>query len=394
MVTSGALDVVMVSFDSSLVTDPQGESRRRHARLAELAGRLRIIAPARPGHPECIEVSPHLLLYPSGSRSTAQFPLDALRVAARLGGPVDLIVTQDPFLTGWVGARLRRRWRVPLLAQDHFTIFDNAAWLAEHPLRNRVLLLLARWVLARTDMLRTVSEVGLQSAVRAGFPAERARALQLGTASASFAQPVGAERLAALRAQLGIAPEAPVVLWVGRNVPQKRLPLLFDSFAQIHAGQPAARLVLVGELPPQVRELAAQRGLAGAAVFAGRVPHDALPAYYQMAALFLLTSAYEGSPRVLMEAGAAGIPAVGAGHGGTRELIVHCETGCFVEDGPALAQRLADRALALLGDPARAAQMGAAAQARALALYSAERYPERWVALWREAAAAGMRGAR
>lgn len=394
MVTAGGLDVVMISFDGSLVTDPQGESRRRHARLAELAGRLRIIAPARPGHPACIEVSPQLQIYPSGSRSTALFPLDALRVAARLGGPVDLIVTQDPFLTGWVGARLRRRWGAPLLAQDHFTIFDNMAWLAEHPVRNRALLWLARWVLARTDMLRTVSDAGLQGAVRAGFPAERARVLPLGTASASFAQPAGPERLAALRAQLGIAPAAPVALWVGRNAPQKRLPLLFESFARIHAVLPAARLVLVGDLPASLRELAVQRGLADAVVFAGRVPFDALPAYYQMAALFLLTSAYEGSPRVLMEAGAAGIPAVCAGAGGTRELIVHGETGWFVEDGPALAQRLADSALALLGDPARAAQMGAAAQARALALYSAERYPERWAALWREAAAAGMRGAR
>jgi glycosyltransferase involved in cell wall biosynthesis len=116
-----------------------------------------------------------------------------------------------------------------------------------------------------------------------------------------------------------------------------------------------------------------------------------MPAHYQLSTLFLLTSSYEGGPRVVMEAAAAGIPAVGTGVGGVSEVIVDGVTGLYIADGLGLADRLASAALSLLKNPARAAQMGKAAQARALDLYNLEGYAERWVSVWRWAVTMGKR---
>ncbi len=101
----------------------------------------------------------------------------------------------------------------------------------------------------------------------------------------------------------------PVVLGVGRLSPQKHFPLLIDAFARVRRDR-AARLVILGEGPDRAGLEALVQSLAIAAdVSLPGFVIDALP-YMRRAAVLALSSRWEGSPNVLVEALACGTPVV------------------------------------------------------------------------------------
>jgi glycosyltransferase involved in cell wall biosynthesis len=76
-------------------------------------------------------------------------------------------------------------------------------------------------------------------------------------------------------------------------------------------------------------------------------------------------------PNAALEAAAAGVPVVAAAHGGLPEMIRDGETGLLVQPGDPRA--LAEGLRSLADDPARAAQLGAAAATDVTARFSGER---------------------
>jgi glycosyltransferase involved in cell wall biosynthesis len=230
--------------------------------------------------------------------------------------------------------------------------------------------------------------------LRRGFTEDRVAALPLATASAAFAERLPDETLRQKRAELGIADDAPVLLWVGYPVPFKRAPLLLVAFALAREEIPETRLLFVGDLARSKQDLpalAASMGSGGAVIFTGAVAHADLPVYYQIADLFVFPSAYEGFGRVLMEAAAARLPLLASGRGGAKELVRDGETGVYLPEHEDLGQQFAAEIVRLLRDPALRAQYGAAAQKLALTEYNADTYPARWVDVWERAAALGKR---
>ncbi len=127
----------------------------------------------------------------------------------------------------------------------------------------------------------------------------------------------------------------PVVLGVGRLVPQKDFATLLRAFARVRARRPA-RLLILGEGPerPALEALAAELGIAADVRLAGRVA-DA-PAYMARAAVFALSSAWEGFGRVLVEALAVGCPVVSTDcPSGPREILEGGTFGPLVRVGDA-----------------------------------------------------------
>ncbi len=103
--------------------------------------------------------------------------------------------------------------------------------------------------------------------------------------------------------------QPPVVLSVGRLDPQKDFETLLKAFAQVRS-QRAVRLMVLGEGPlrPQLESLAQQLGIADSVSLPGFVENPF--AYMRRAALFVLSSRFEGFPNVLVQALACGCPVV------------------------------------------------------------------------------------
>ncbi len=176
-----------------------------------------------------------------------------------------------------------------------------------------------------------------------------------------------------VRAQLGIPPTGPVLGFVGRLTCDKGIPELIDAFDTILAGEPEARLLLVGwfdasedALCPQLRARIESHPRIHCTGFVS----DTAP-YYRAMDVMVLPSWREGFPNVVLEAGATGIPVITTVATGSRDSVVPEVTGLLIPPGDSDA--LSEAVLKLLGDPARRCAMGRAARAWVLEHYPHER---------------------
>ena len=127
-----------------------------------------------------------------------------------------------------------------------------------------------------------------------------------------------------------IGGDVPVILAVGRLAWQKRFDVLIDALAMVRRTR-EVRAIILGEgrfrrdLERQVQRL----GLEDAVSLPGNVPD--VGAWMAHADLLVSTSAFEGSPAVLIEALAAGLPVVATRcPGGSVELLENGEGGALV----------------------------------------------------------------
>lgn len=374
------MHVLMISMDTSLLTQKIGNARARHEIYGAQAGRLSVVVCNR-GSDVVGYQSPTVHTTPTRSRSYVHYLLDGYRIGLRFHQeqPVDLITTQDPFLTALIGLMLRRRIKAPLLIQDHSCLLENPYFAAERP-RHRLLQQLARQTVRLADAVRVVNRQEQSAAVRRG--AQNVCTIPVSTNFERFMQPAADPQKAAWYSRLEIAPGTPLVLWVGRVVPVKNLSMLLKAFARVHAEIPAAHLVIAGG----ERTLCAEAsGLASAVHFPGTVVHDDLPALYQIASVYALASNYEGLPLVLVEAGASGLPAVSTATPGAREVIDDGNTGLLVPIDDERA--MADGLITLLRDPARTVVMGQHARDHVRQCFDEQQLIAQWMGMWRAVAA-------
>jgi glycosyltransferase involved in cell wall biosynthesis len=166
---------------------------------------------------------------------------------------------------------------------------------------------------------------------------------------------------------------APVILGAGRLTRQKDFPTLLRAFALARQQRPM-RLIILGEgrLRGELTQLAQQLGIAEDISLPGHVANP--QAWMAKAALFALSSLWEGSPNVLTEALALGVPAVATDcPSGPREILADGRIGPLVAVGD--AQGLAVAMLDTLESPRPPAALRAAA-AEYRAEISARRYLE------------------
>ena len=158
--------------------------------------------------------------------------------------------------------------------------------------------------------------------------------------------------------------DPPVVLLLGRAVPQKGFDLGLQAFRSVVDQIPAARLVIAGhglsrdELSQQVAAL----GLNGAVEFRGWVAPERVPALINEATVVAMPSRVEPFGLVALQAAHMARPLVGFGVGGLVEAVVNGETGVLVPPGN--VEALADALVNTLADADRARTLGAAGRAR------------------------------
>jgi glycosyltransferase involved in cell wall biosynthesis len=136
------------------------------------------------------------------------------------------------------------------------------------------------------------------------------------------------------------------VLSLARLAPEKRLPMLLDGFAALHAEHPEARLTIAGtgEEEPTVRAHVDRLGLGDVVRLPGFVDPEAAMAEHDVLAML---SVWENCSYALLDAAARGLGVVASDVGGNPEQLPR---RCLVdaEDPTAVAAALATQGL----DPA------------------------------------------
>jgi starch synthase len=232
---------------------------------------------------------------------------------------------------------------------------------------------------------------GMRNDVLAAYPAvdpARVHVVHNGVDTEFYAPDPGTDLVRAL----GIDPDRPYVIYVGRITRQKGLPHLL---AAAHRLDPGVQVVLCASAP-DTPEIAAEVSAGVAALTAERgggvfwiedmLPRRDIVQLLSHATAFCCPSVYEPLGIVNLEAMACGTAVVASDVGGIPEVVVDGETGYLSHYDPARAPEfeagLADGLNALVRDPARAREMGAAGRRRAVELFAWDRIAEETLAIY------------
>ncbi len=227
----------------------------------------------------------------------------------------------------------------------------------------RLFLQIERTLARITDRIITVSPRVRQDLLARGIGRpEQMEVIPVGLNLARFLdRPASPTRL---REKLGLPSDVPLLGIVGRLVPIKDHPTLFQALALLQTHGPAPHLIVAGdgERREALKRLAQDLGLASHIHFLGW--RNDLEAILGELDVVICCSKNEGTPVALIEAMVAGVPVLSTDVGGVGDLIVHGETGWLVPSGnpSALARGIRE----LLAGPEHRAQLVPAARAAAL----------------------------
>jgi glycosyltransferase involved in cell wall biosynthesis len=193
---------------------------------------------------------------------------------------------------------------------------------------------------------------------------------------------------AALREELGVGPEEPLVLFAGVLIPRKGIAELAEAWRRLPPDPPARLLVIGKPVDPVESERITALAAADPRVrHLASVPYERIPDYYRAADIFFFPTRREGFGIVVGEAMAAGLPVVTTRARGVRGVVSEGETAMLADvgDAPALSAHLST----LIRDPALRRRLGAAGRRRIAERFSWEPIVD---ALWdRLTSARGLR---
>jgi glycosyltransferase involved in cell wall biosynthesis len=177
------------------------------------------------------------------------------------------------------------------------------------------------------------------------------------------------------------------VIWLSRLEKIKGGPLALRAFALAAAYEKSLRLSMVGRGPEEaaLRRLAGELEIDSLVTWHGAVPKTAVPQLLAAHDIFLFTSLRDTSGNVLLEAMAAGLPAVTLLHHGAAEIAT-AETALRQELGSraATTQRVAAALIWLAASPELRNRLGQAGRARIQSVYTWDRKAQAMDRIYRE----------
>ncbi|MBI5879386.1 MAG: glycosyltransferase family 4 protein [Chloroflexi bacterium] len=282
--------------------------------------------------------------------------------------PFDIIHAHD-WLVGAAAARLKHRFRVPLLATVHATERGRNNGSVQGGLS--LAISRAEWQLTfeawRVD---TVSRsMATELAAFFSLPADKIDVVPNGVDTSPY-DALEAEAMSAFRAR-HVAETEKLVFSIGRMVYEKGAHVLVEATPAVLARVPHTKLVLAGKgsMLDVLRARADALGIAANCSFMGYIDDAERDAMFKVADCAVFPSLYEPFGIVALEAMAARCPVVASAVGGLAEVVRPGETGLSVP--PMSIGALADAIAITLEDPA-------AAQLRAERAYADVRQHYSW----------------
>ena len=231
------------------------------------------------------------------------------------------------------------------------------------------------------DLTTNVSRAAVERYIRVGAaPKNKIRFMPNGIDTAKFKPNKAAGQR--LRNELGVDNYF-VWLAVGRFEEAKDYPNMLRAFSMIVSKKSDVVLLLVGQgsLMEEVKKLASELKLEDKVRFLG-VRRD-VPDLMNAADAYVMSSAWEGMPMVLLEAGACGLPVVATDVGGNSEVVLNGKTGFIVPPrNPEALAKAMEKMMALPRE--KRLEMGEAGRAYIEANYSLEHVVDQWEVLYKE----------
>ncbi len=256
---------------------------------------------------------------------------------------------------GILGRLAARHAKIPLVVH---TVHGQAFHQYETWWRNQLYIHAERLAGRMSDHIFAVAQAMIDQCVEARVaPAEKYSVVYSGMDMDSFLEAKPEE---SLRRELGIPAGAPVVGKIARLFDLKGHDYLIDAAPAIVREFPEVRFLLVGDglLRETLERKIRHYGLEKNFVFSGLVSPDQVPRYTALMNILVHLSLREGLPRTVVQALAAGVPAIGFALDGTPEVVIPGQTGLLCSPGNVEEVRAAISRL--LRNPREATAMGQA----------------------------------
>lgn len=227
-----------------------------------------------------------------------RFGIAVARFLLRHGGEFDVVHTAAfPYFPLLAAALVRRRHGYRLVA-DWYEVWTRAYWRRyAGRMAGTVGWLIQRRCARLPHRAFCISHLTDRRLLEEGFTGEHS--VLPGLYAGPIDPMLGGER-------------EPLVVFAGRHVKEKRVPLLVRGFAAARHAHPDLRLELYGDGPHRSRaeEVAAELGLGGAVSFLGRRPQADVERAFARASCVATASEREGYGLIIVEAAARGTPSV------------------------------------------------------------------------------------
>jgi glycosyltransferase involved in cell wall biosynthesis len=272
------------------------------------------------------------------------------------------------------------------MSGDFFTGGLARFGLRPNSLLFRAFLGLRNRILRRADRFVAISTVVAEELQAHGVSAGQIERIPNSVDNGRF-HPVNEPEKLALRRQLGLPVEAQIVIYTGRLVRYKGLPLLLRVWQEIVARHENAYLLLVGSggldidnCEAELRDYIAAHQLQESVGLTGNVRNVAQ--YLQAADIFVFPTENEAFGISLIEAMACGLAVVSTAVGGLKDLVDHEQNSLVVEVGN--QQQLQHALETLLCTPALRQQIGLSAYESVQPTYSTPIVMRRFQDLFQE----------
>jgi len=279
--------------------------------------------------------------------------------AKRIIPSIEVAHVHHPFVSGQIALRKCRPHGIPVVFTNHsrYDIFaDTYASFVPRLVRTTMLQKYLKSFASRVDMYIAPS-AGIQEWLAEWGITGRAVVHNNAIDTAPFFSPDNPRS----RSEFGWSSDDIVFCHLGRLGPEKNVGVLVESFIELAAGTPSARLLVIGDGPMResMESSLAAHSLSEKVHFTGAASYDEVPGLLHAADVFVTASVAETYPLVVMEALAAQLPAVGVRSPGVGEVIDDGITGFLAENN---ATDLAAKLMRITQDQALRLRMREAAR--------------------------------
>jgi glycosyltransferase involved in cell wall biosynthesis len=314
----------------------------------------------------------NLHVYPTNSKNKLSYISDAFKISKEIILGADLkdfvVSSQDPFETGIVAYRLKKKFGIPLQVQIHT---DFLSFYFKNSLLNILRVYIGKFILGKADGVRAVSKT-----IKDSININKTDVLPVYINKNEIL-----EEKPRFDLKLKFPGYSYYILMASRLSQEKRIDVALRAFKEILNKVQNACLIIAGEGKEKnnLLSLSHELKLDNRVKFIGF--QNDLISCYKTSDIFLLTSEYEGYGLVLVEAGLGGLPIVTTKVGIAKtDLFKDGENSfvCPVGDIDCLANRLSE----LLSDPEKQKLFKERMQDSIKnTLLSKEEYVERYVGL-------------
>ena len=342
-------------------------------------------------------------LAPSGVGQLKKWGLlfSSIPMLMRLRHQSDLIFVSGYRIIGLPAVLMGRLFRKPVvLKADSQGEMSGAFFesglkkigLSHSALLFRLFLALRNVILKQANAFSAISPDIAFEWLSSGVPTNRIYLIPNGVDTTRFA-PVEHRQKSSLREKLKLPQTATIVIFTGRLVSYKGLPLLLKVWKQIRCKHENALLLLAGtggldihNCEAELRGYVKSAGFDRDVIFLGAVPN--VPEYLQAADLFAFPTENDAFPSSVVEAMACALPVVTTPVGAIKTIVTHRETGLLVQPGN--FEQLFEALDVMLSDKSLASRLGQAARQAVQNQYAVEKITTQYLSLFQTTLQSGQ----